>query len=373
MKIGFDAKRATQNFTGLGNYSRFIINNMVRYFPENTYELFSPRKVIDKLDNEIIKSKNIDIFVKQTSKPFWRTMGITKDIQNEKIDIYHGLSNELPIGIDQISAKSIVTIHDLIFLRYPEFYPLVDRKIYNAKACYACKVADKIVAVSECTKRDIIEFYNTDPNKIEVVYQGCSSIFKEIVDVETKLATIKKYTLPSKFILSIGSIEDRKNILLIVKALKYLPDVHFVTIGKRRKYTEKVIKYAIENNLSDRVHILNDVPLNDLPAILQSSDVFIYPSKYEGFGIPIIEALYSKVPVIAAIGSCLEEAGGPNSIYVNPYDEKHLAQEIERLLADPQLRELMIREGYKYVTRFSDEACTRSLMKVYEDLYNSNK
>lgn len=364
MRIGFDAKRAVQNFTGLGNYSRFVISNLAKFYPNNTYQLFSPRPSNHK---EIAHSNNIESITKNGFRPFWRTFGIINNIKKARLDIYHGLSNELPYGIDKSGVKSIVTIHDLIFLRYPSFYPFIDRKIYNLKAKYACKVADRIIAISECTKRDIMHYYGIDPNKIDVVYQGCFSIFSEKVSDEKKQKVINKHKLPPKFILSIGSIEDRKNILLIVKALKNVADdIHFVAIGKQRKYAEEVKQYASMNGLDHRVHLMSKIPLADLPAILQSSEIFIYPSLYEGFGIPIIEALSSGVPVIAAKGSCLEEAGGEHSIYVNPHDEDEMAREINKLLADSSLRETMIREGLEYVKRFSDENCTNEMMKVYQ-------
>lgn len=363
MKIGFDAKRATQNFTGLGNYSRFVINNLAQFYTQNSYHLFSPKPSTNK--SEIKQSPNISYIFKVGFKPLWRSLGITQDIKKEGIELYHGLSNELPFDIHKTGAKSIVTIHDLIFLKYPNFYPFIDRHIYDIKARYACRKADRIVAVSECTKKDIVEIYGIEPDKIDVVYQGCFSIFKQKVGENIKQQVKEKHNLPSKFLLSIGSIEDRKNILLIVKALKHIPDIHFVAIGGQRKYTEKVREYIRQNGLEDRVHILSGIPLNDLPAILQSSEIFIYPSLYEGFGIPIIEALNSGVPVIGATGSCLEEAGGPGSIYVDPHNENELVDAINKVLEDNNLRETMISEGLKYVERFSDKKCTDNLMQVY--------
>ncbi|MFC4676034.1 glycosyltransferase family 4 protein [Dysgonomonas termitidis] len=368
MRIGFDAKRAVSNFTGLGNYSRFVISNLMEYYPDNIYKLFIPKlhdesKINDTHQDETVYS------LKHTHKPFWRTMGIVKDIEREHIDIYHGLSNELPFRINRTGVKSIVTIHDLIFLRYPEFYSLVDRTIYNVKAKYACKVAEKVVAVSECTKRDIIKFYDIDPSKIEVVYQGCFPVFKEHADDMKKEEVKVRYNLPSNFILSIGSIEERKNILLIVKALEDVPDIHFVAIGKQKEYAQTVLNYAAEHGLSDRVHLISNVPLTDLPAILQSARIFIYPSLYEGFGIPIIEAQSSGVPVIGAIGSCLEEAGGPHSVYIDPCNKDELAYQINRLLNDEPACKKMIADGLEYVKRFSDKNCTASLMEVYKKLY----
>lgn len=368
IKIGYDAKRATHNFTGLGNYSRFIITNMSRMFPEDAYYLYSPRPASDKIREELSGSNNITHIIKHGVKPFWRTKGIMKDIENQKLNIYHGLSNELPLGIYKTKAKSVVTIHDLIFRIHPEFYPLVDRIIYDAKARYACNHADRIIAVSECTKRDIIKLYDIQPEKIDVVYQGCFPVFSEVASEALKEEVKIAYNLPDKYLLSVGSIEERKNILLIVKALKQVPDIHFVAIGRKREYTNEVEKYVNENGLSDRVHILTDISQDHLPAIFQQSEVFIYPSVYEGFGIPLLEAQCSGVPVIAATGSCLEESGGTHSIYVDPHDENELAYQIKRVLEDKDLRNKMISAGKEYVEKFSEENCINNLRTVYNKL-----
>lgn len=370
LKIGFDAKRYFRNFTGLGNYSRFVVNNLAKLYPENEYILFTEKEpTTDKKQTEAL---GIKINIKKSSSLIWRTFGITKDIKNSKSDIYHGLSNEVPYKVNETSAKSIVTIHDLIFLRYPQYYPVIDRIIYDIKAKYACKQANRIVAVSQRTKDDIVEYYKTDPDKIDVVYQGCFPIFKEPVSEKNLNEVKSKYNLPDKFILSIGSIEERKNILLIAKALKYVPDIKFIAIGKKRKYAESVLKYASENGLSDRIQMLENIPLNELPAFLKSATIFVYPSLYEGFGIPIIEALNIGVPIIAATGSCLEEAGGPNSIYVNPHNEIELVEAINKILNDSDLQKNMIEQGRRYVQRFSEEKCIASILEVYKKTMLAN-
>lgn len=370
IRIGYDAKRATLNFTGLGNYSRFIIKNMSKMYPSNSYFLYSPRPASDKVKNElnVSDSDNIIHIIKHGVKPFWRTKGITKDIDKQDLNIYHGLSNELPVGIYKTKAKSVVTIHDLIFRIHPEFYPLVDRIIYDAKAKYACKYADKIVAVSECTKKDIIRLYNIEPSKIDVVYQGCFPIFSEVAPTQLKVKVRDIYNLPETYLLSVGSIEERKNILLVAKSLLKVPNIHFVAIGKKREYANEIERYASEHGLSDRIHLLADIPLEHLPAIFQQAEIFIYPSIYEGFGIPLLEAQHSGLPVIAAKGSCLEESGGAHSIYVDPYNEDELAYEINRVLANKDLKNYMIDEGKKYVENFSPEKCTTNLNKVYNKL-----
>lgn len=369
MIIGYDAKRILQNFTGLGNYSRFVVSNLRKRFPQNKYMLFVQRlSYADKLEKEF---QNDSLYITNTTrKKGWRSWRIIKDIQKEKIDIYHGLSNELPFQINKTSAKSVVTIHDLIFLKYPQFYPLIDRAIYNLKAKYACKVADKIVAVSECTKRDIINYYKISSDKIDVVYQGCFSIFKQKRNNEEIAGIKRKHNLPEHYLLSVGSIEERKNLLLVIKAIKEIPNLHLVAIGKQqKKYARVLHAYISKHGLADRVHLKSGIPLADLPAIYQGASVFVYPSLYEGFGIPILEALCSGVPVIGATGSCLEEAGGPHSIYVNPQDEKELILQVNRILSDRELAEKMICEGYKYSMRFSDDDCTENMMKVYQSLF----
>jgi glycosyltransferase involved in cell wall biosynthesis len=265
--------------------------------------------------------------------------------------------------------KCIVTIHDLIFLRYPEYYPAIDRKIYEYKFRKACITADIVVAVSECTKRDIVKFFDINPEKIKVVYQGCDKSFQTKADESVSEEARTTYNLPKEYILYVGSIESRKNLMLIVKAMKHIKsDLPLVAVGKSTPYADKVKRYIKENGLSDKVRILHNVSFKHLPSVYQMSSLFIYPSFFEGFGIPILEALYSGVPVIAATGSCLEEAGGPSSIYVNPTDEQSLATAIDSVLTDDVLRNKMIKDGLYYAQRFDQKKLSEDMMKLYESL-----
>jgi glycosyltransferase involved in cell wall biosynthesis len=319
----------------------------------------------------ILSRTNISfIFPRGIAKTFsslWRIFGIKKDIRESKISVYHGLSNELPFGIKNTGVKSTVTIHDLIFLRYPEYYKPIDRFIYRLKFQYACKKADKIIAVSECTKRDIVSFFHTPEYKIVVIYQGCHPIYNEKVSEEKKKAVAEKYHLPSRFLLNVGSIEARKNLLLTVKVLKKIPeDIHLVAVGKSTPYQMEVEKYAEKSGIASRLHILNNVSFEDLPAIYQSAVLFVYPSFFEGFGIPVIEALSSEIPVIAATGSCLEEAGGPGSIYVNPNDDTELSEQIMEILNDRELTNKMIETGKEQVKRFSEESIASEIINLYK-------
>jgi glycosyltransferase involved in cell wall biosynthesis len=360
MKIGFDAKRAVRNTTGLGNYSRYIIEILSEYYADNQYILFAPKQRTSKRLKTILSRENVTfVFPRGISRLFpslWRVFGMKRTIKKNQIDIFIGLSNELPVGIWRTGAQSIVIIHDLIFMRYPQYYKLIDRLIYRIKFRYACRIANQVIAVSECTKRDIISFFNIPAEKIEVVYQGCHPDFQKEATAEKKKEITEKYHLPPRFLLNVGSIEARKNLLLIVQALKNLPeDIHLVAVGKPTSYQSEVEKYARKSGLQSRLHLLNNVDFEDLPALYQSAALFIYPSFYEGFGIPVIEALTGGTPVIAATGSCLEEAGGAGSLYVNPNDDAELAERIKEILNNKELSGKMIASGKEYVKRFSDK------------------
>lgn len=372
MKIGFDAKRAAQNRTGLGNYSRFIVSALKNYSAEDEFMLYAPDPNKSGLLDEYRQDLNITTHYPKTSfgkrfRSLWRVKGITADLKKDKVDIFHGLSNELPLNIHKAEKlKSIVTIHDLIFLRYPSYYRFFDRMIYNYKFRKACKNADRIIAVSEMTKRDIVSFYHIPAEKIDVVYQGCSKEFAKEAGEETKRQVKEKYDLPERFILYLGTIEERKNLMLLAKALLHTnTDVPVIAVGKRTAYAKNVDAFIEDNNLSDRIKLISGVPFAELPALYQMASVFVFPSRFEGFGIPIIEAMNSGVPVIAATGSCLEEAGGPDSIYIDPDDVTGLAQAIDNVLTDEALRETMVKKGKEYVLRFEDKIIARDVMDVY--------
>ena len=379
MRIGFDGKRAVENKTGLGNYSRFIIDILSRLHKENQYTIYAPKPKENKPLDRILSRENIQIiypashFWKRLCS-LWRILGINKQIKEEQLSLFHGLSNELPLSIKKSKTRSIVTIHDLIFIRYPQFYKWIDRRIYIYKFKKACQNSDRIIAISEMTNRDIITFFGIDAHKIDVVYQSCHPIFKQPASSTQKKEIRQKYQLPDKYILNVGSIESRKNLLLVVKALHYIPeDISLVAIGKRTTYTNEVEEYINKHQLNHRVHILHNIPFQELPVFYQLAKLFVYPSFFEGFGIPIIEAIHSNIPVIAATGSCLEEAGGPDSIYISPNNEKELAININKILTSSDLVNKMTTKGKEYIKRFSDETIAQDIMQVYQKALSATK
>lgn len=372
MKIGFEAKRIFHNKTGLGNYSRDLVRILATYFPENQYYLYNPKKNNENLfsleNKSIFEKLPVSLFDKKF-KNVWRQKAITKDLVKDEISIFHGLSGEIPSGLKKNNIKSIVTIHDLIFLRYPELYSFIDRNLHYLKFKKAAKNADLIVAISEQTKKDIVNFLGVNESKIVVIYQGCQSVFKQIYSESEKKEVKTKFQLPSNFILNVGTLEARKNALTIVKSMKNV-DSTLVLIGKETSYSNQIKDFIKANQLEHKVLFLKGLTAKELAIVYQLATVFVYPSIFEGFGIPIIESLFSKTPVITSKDGVFPEAGGPNSIYLeNMHDENELSEKINYLLQNESVRNEITEKGFQFVQKFNDEVIAKQIMQTYKSLF----
>lgn len=383
MRIAFDAKRIYQNRTGLGNYSRTLVSSLAKYFPEHEYLLFAPKKT-DLYDHTPFD--NITDHLPQSSlhkilKSAWRSKWVIADLQKNNVDIYHGLSHEIPFGIEKTNIKSVVTIHDLIFEKYPEQFSTIDVRIYRKKFINACKNANAIIAISEQTKQDIVSLYGIHPNKIHVCYQSCNEAFGVMLTEAQQKIIQNKYRLPDRFLLSVGSIIERKNLLNVCKAISLIPEnerLPLIVIGDGDRYKQSVKKYIHENNLSEWIIFLSEDERakqspefrngKDLPGIFQLATAMLYPSIYEGFGIPVLEALMSQTPVITSNVSCLPEAGGDAAFYVDPFNPSSIATAINNIMNDNSLTKNMIAKGLEHAKNFTQEKCATAVMNVYKNL-----
>lgn len=377
MRIGFDAKRAYLNATGLGNYSRTLIRSLLQYYPENEYSLFSPIINGSRFQQDIEHFTNVKFItapkgLSPIMYSLWRTLFAPINFKNQNLDLYHGLSNELPMKLlDRKRTKTVVTIHDLIFLRYPELYPGVDAKIFKAKSKAACSSANQIVSVSEQTRRDLHEFYDVPLDRVKVVYQSCDPIYHRTCS-ELELQHFRSiYQLPERYALYVGTIEERKNLLTLINAMGQQSEqdrIPLVVVGRRKKYFDEVQRYITRYKLNNWVLVLDNVSKETLPALYQMATVFLYPSVFEGFGIPILEAITSGTPVITSVNSCFEEAGGPGSLYLDPTDDASWAHAIASLTQDRARQESMRTAGLSYSEHFRPEIVTRQLMDIYRTL-----
>jgi glycosyltransferase involved in cell wall biosynthesis len=181
MRIGFDAKRAFFNRSGLGNYSRDTIHSLFQHFPGNDFFLYTPstkNALSWKYDNPNLYICTSSKRIGKIGQAYWRSFLLNKRLQSDGIDLYHGLSNELPYHLEKTGIKSVVTIHDLIFMHHPEWYKPVDRLIYRKKFNHSSRIADRVVTVSRQTQHDLVNFFGIEKRKIEVIYQGCNNAFK---------------------------------------------------------------------------------------------------------------------------------------------------------------------------------------------------
>ena len=362
MKIAFDAKRLFNNFTGLGNYSRTLVKNIHTFYPEVEIHLFTPKVTDNEETRYFLEASNITIHTPSKNYPGWREFGMAREVNRLKPDIFHGLSHELPFGI-HASIKTVVTFHDLIYEKFPHQFGTWDRWAYKVKYRSAAQRADHIIAISQNTADDLNNFYSIDRRKISVVYQSCHDVFQNLEAMPDSQKTSFLY---------VGSIIERKGLLNAVLAYHRLPPENqkpFVVIGSGSgAYVEKVRNMIDYLQLGEKFTFINKVSNSDLRSFYTSAICLVYPSMYEGFGIPLIESLFSKTPVITTESSSLPEAAGPGAIYIKTSDVDDLARAMQQVL-DEDCRLTLAEAGNDYVkSHFSSEITTASLMDVYRKL-----
>ena len=369
-KIGYDAKRAFRNQAGLGNYSRNTLTALQKFFPQHNYILYTPDVRTDIFkENPLFDVRYPTSLFYKVFRSFWRNFALARTLQNDELDLYHGLSNELPSGIHKTGIPSVITMHDLIFLNFPLWYKPVDRKIYLEKSKYACQVASKIIAISNHTREDLIKHLHVEPERIEVIYQSISEryFFHSVSDqVDDVLA---KYNLPAQYLLTVGTIEPRKNQLSVIKAIynKGL-DIPYVIIGKPTPYLLELKEYIGTHRMREQVYILDNVPDIDMPALYQQAMCMVYLSHYEGFGLPVIEAMASGCPVIASSVSCLPEIGENAALYCEPNDDSSLGNLILKVMNDTSLRKELAERGRLRAKFFHPEERVTAVMNLYESV-----
>jgi glycosyltransferase involved in cell wall biosynthesis len=367
MHIGFDAKRAFQNSTGLGNFARDVLRILAEQRPGNRYVAYGPRLVAGQVPAGV-EARGPDRLFGRAFPSLWRVAGLAAQLRRDRVELFHGLSGELPMGIERSGVRSVVTIHDLIFERFPELYPPIDRRIYAWKSRRAAERAGLVIAVSEQTKQDLVERYAIRTERIRIVYQGCHPAFQRAPAPGADEAVARRLGLPDRYLLSVGTVERRKNLGLVVKALPGLPGIPLLAVGRQTGYADELRLEARRLGVEDRVRFLAGVSMEDLAALYRRCSVFVYPSIFEGFGIPIIEALFSGAPVVTTAGGVFPEAAGPGSAYVAPTDVDGLRQTVAALLGDQVRRDAMRAAGLLHARRFTDQAIAEGLSNVYQEV-----
>ncbi len=360
--IAYDAKRLFSNFTGLGNYSRTLVRNLQKYYPGCEFHLFTPRIVKNAETEFFLNNPDFIVHAPARGRLLWRTLGMAGEVNELRPDIFHGLSHEIPFGLNA-DISTIVTFHDLIYEHYPEQYGWWDRNMYRLKYRSAAKRARHIVCISESTRHDLENLYSIPPRKMSTVYQSCRPEFMD--------NPCKPVDYGQGYWLYVGSAIPRKGLLQLVIAYGMLPPSArrpLVIVGSGPlAYTNQVKDMIAYYNTSSQIRWIERLDNQSLCSVYDGCYALIYPSMYEGFGIPLIESLSRCRPVITSPLSSLPEAAGPGARYADPFKPEEIAAAMIDL-ENKEIYDKLALEGRHYVMeQFGAEVTAGKMMKVYRN------
>ncbi|UXM85521.1 glycosyltransferase family 4 protein [Methanococcus aeolicus] len=372
MKIGIISEQLNRQLTGRGYY----IYNMIDIFSkfDKNYDMYlinyQNTKEFSNLKHILIKTP-----FKKISKSYqlwYLYLSIGLNNISKKIDIIHCMNAE-PIYLKPKNAKLITTIYDIIPYIFPETYTFSTSFRFKFILPITLKISDKIIVISHHTKQDIIKHFKIPKDRIKVIHLAANENYKPLN--ENEIDKIKqKYNLNYPFVLYVGGLEPKKNIPTLLKALYKLKKQgikHKLVITGPKRWKYKSIFETIEKlNLQNEVIFTGYVPDEDLPALYNAADLFVYPSLYEGFGLPPLEAMQCGTPVITSNTSSLPEVVGDAGIMVNPYDVDELANKMYEVLTNDGLRDELSKKGLERAKLFSWKKCAEEHLKVYEEVYN---
>lgn len=357
--------------TGVQYYTENLLIAIDKLGDEFIYETMVDQKcqLINDLENiRFIKDRLIS---NKWKRVFYENIYIPRYIKRCESLLYHSPNYILPFGI---KIPTVLTVHDLITLDYP--YYCQNETVLYFKMCLKRSInkASKIITVSNQVKEDILKHFKIPNNKIEVIYHGISSIFVKTLD----LSIIDKYEIPNKYILFVGNIEPKKNLGRLIKAFSLLKMQQgikhkLVIAGKKGWKYKSVFQMVKELGLKNEIVFTDYIPEKDLPALYSMADIFVFPSLYEGFGIPPLEAMACEVPVLVSNKGALPEVTGSKCLQVDPYDVKHIADKMYKLISDQNLRQKSVNDGKQWVKQFTWEQTARKTLEVYKQVINESK
>ena len=375
MKIGFDAKRFFFNHSGLGNYSRMLIESLFKYFPENEYVLYADR--LDALDYAhpealrilknyaIIRSDGSDLYtlVMVDAPKWWRTWGMGKRAAQDGVEVFHGLSNELPWDLPT-SVAFVCTIHDVIFKEFPSYYPWIDRLIYDFKTKKAIQNASRLIMTSQATQSQVEKYYPNAKGRSVVVYQAVDPAFY----VNDSVGGVKEVHTP--YFVYQSSFTQRKNHAVLVDAfalIQHQTDWNLTLIGLNGP-TLAAVQLQIEKlGLGNRITCLVDQSRQEMIDCVTGAAGFVYPSLNEGFGIPLAESLAAGLPMAVSNISVFRELTEDLPVYFHPNKAEEMASAMISITTEEeQTRQRLKRPSLQ--SKIDPKTIAEQLIRVYSDL-----
>jgi len=372
MRICINASPAVHHIAGLGRYTQELMAALLDIDSENEYVAFYNRPSAALVDPPLDRlphlTTNLDTKPWRMSALVAHFARISQDRMFPGIDLFHATDHLLP---RLTRAKSVFTLHDLVFRFYPQTHKPLNRWFLTLMMPRFLKGADAVIAVSESTKRDAIRIYGIDEAKTTVIYEGVSPHFRR-ASPQAVAAVRQKYGLPDEFILSVGTIEPRKNLTSLVEAYHALRNerspLGLVIVGKKGWLYSGFFTRMHELGLDNKVIFPGFVPDEDLPALYSAAALFVFPSLYEGFGLPVLEALACGAPVITSNASSLPEVAGEAALLVDPNSLEALVRAAREVLSKGRLREDLQAKGPRQAAKFNWQRAAQETLAVYTAL-----
>jgi glycosyltransferase involved in cell wall biosynthesis len=380
MRIGIDATPIT-NRSGTGYYTQKLLEYLGRADSENEYVLFCPRGYERHLERPgMFNYPNFhveEVFTdSQAGHVMWKQFFLPRLAQKHSLDLIHYPSF---IASLRLNLPSVLTVHDLCFSLFPETFSRLRRPYYQYIIPRSILHCDTIIVDSQSTKRDLLKSFRRREGRVETAPLGVDPVtFFPIKDEREKIRVREKYRLPAPFLLYVGTLEPRKNIPRLIRAFSYavvakgLPH-HLVIAGRKGWLFDEIFKEVKLLNLSDRVHFPGFVEPSDLPAVYSLAHAFVYPSLYEGFGLPCLEAMSCGTPVIASGASSLPEIVADSALTVDPLSVESIAEALAQICLDAGLRERLSGAGIRRASRFSWLTTARKTLEVYIRTHRETK
>ena len=362
-RFGYDKNTGLPLRVGSAEFAFRLIKEFAKEKSHNFF-IYTPVEPSKDLPRETNSFKYI-VF---KSKKLWTMLGLSKKIYKDKnnLDVFFSPTHYLPLFS---VVPSVVSIFDLSYLKYPELFKKKDLYQLKIWGRYSIKRAKAVITISESSKNAIIEEYKLASDKVHVVYPGIKELINNREINMTNLQ--KKYGIKKNFILFVGTIQPRKNIARMVEAISQIPELELIVVGKKGWQYEGILDSPRKFGVENRVKFLEFVPDEELSELYKNAICFVLPSLYEGFGLPILEAMKYGCPVVTSNTSSLPEAGGDAALYFDPEDSSDIAEKIKKLLSDDKLREDMIEKGYKQAKKFSWEKAAKETLHVLKEVANA--
>ena len=361
MKIGVMLRSLT-DVGGPGEYTRSLLNALLRIDRVNEYYLFIADSALGARFREFPNAH--PVVLSSPSKLIFDQILVPRAVRRYGCDVVINLKHSVPL---LTGAPAIFVMHGADWLAFPQNYYFFDRLYHKLSLPFFCRKAARIISVSHDATRIAVERLNLPPSQVATVYHGFRTDFHRVEDPERRARARKRYNLPERFILYVGRIYPMKNVRGLVEAFAKLRDrvPHSLVISGIKHYkTEPDFAAIDEHSLHDRVIATGFVEEEDLPVLYSMADAFVLPSLYEGFGIPLLEAMACGCPIVTSTqGSCPEVVDGAG-VLVNPYDTADIAEGIYRILNDSDLAAGLVAKGYQRVAQFSWEKCARETLDV---------